>query len=491
MSTPNSLPDTHGEPVSGGLPRSSPESQGIPASSILAFLDAVQTKSLELHSLMVLRHGHVVAEGWWYPAAPQHPHMLFSLSKSFTSTAIGLAVGEGLISLDDPVLRFFPDDAPEEVGENLAAMRVRHLLSMSTGHAVDTVPAAFRDPGVVRNWAAAFLGEPVEHEPGTHFVYNSGATYLLSAILQRVTGTKLVDYLGPRLFEPLGIVGAKWDECPLGINTGGWGLHITTEDIARFGQLYLQDGIWNGKRILPEGWVETATKSHVSNGDDPNSDWAQGYGFQFWRCRHNAYRGDGAYGQFCVIMPDQDAVIAITSGLNDLQGVLNQIWKHLLPAMGPAALPENAEAETDFLNILEGLTLAQPEGDPESAIAPEISGRRYTFSPNEEELESVSFRFTDDACILKLVDNRGELSLTAGLAHWLKSPEGLSEAETRPAAATAVWTSWRELEVRIFFYETPFTHKLKFRFDADRVTFDRQINETFSTKDCPTIVGHV
>ena len=160
MSTPNSLPDTHGEPVSGGLPRSSPESQGIPASSILAFLDAVQTNSLELHSLMVLRHGHVVAEGWWYPAAPQHPHMLFSLSKSFTSTAIGLAVGEGLISLDDPVLKFFPDEAPEEIGENLATMRVRHLLSMSTGHATDTVPAAFRDPGVVRNWAAAFQRFP-------------------------------------------------------------------------------------------------------------------------------------------------------------------------------------------------------------------------------------------------------------------------------------------------------------------------------------------
>ncbi|MBW7461807.1 serine hydrolase, partial [Paenibacillus sepulcri] len=152
------------------------------------------------------------------------------------------------------------------------------------------------------------LAAPVEHEPGTHFVYNSGATYMLSAILQKVTGQTLLEYLQPRLIEPLGIKGAAWDVCPRGINVGGWGLNVTTEDIARFGQLYLQKGMWNGQRLLTEEWIAEATSSQISNGDGGVNDWAQGYGYQFWRCRHGVYRGDGAFGQFCIVMPEQDAV---------------------------------------------------------------------------------------------------------------------------------------------------------------------------------------
>ncbi len=139
---------------------------------------------------------------------------------------------------------------------------------------------------------------------------------------------------------------------PQGINTGGWGLKIKTEDIARFGQMYLQKGVWNGKPLLPEAWVAEATSFKISNGDNPESDWNQGYCYQFWRCRHNTYRGDGAFGQYCVVMPDQDAVLAITSGVPDMQAVLNLVWDCLLPAMGSTALPADcggaggAEAQT-------------------------------------------------------------------------------------------------------------------------------------------------
>ena len=208
----------------------------------------------DLHSFMLLRHGQVVARGWWSPYAAQRPHMLFSLSKSFTSTAVGLAVAEGRLTVDDPVLSFFPEDAPAKVSPNLAAMRVRDLLSMSTGHAKDaTGRATHKKEG---NWVKGFLSLPVRYAPGTHFVYNSAATYMLSAIVQKLTGMTLLDYLRPRLFEPLGIDNPTWESCPRGINTGGWGLSVRTEDIARFGQLYLQKGVWKGQRILPEAWVE-------------------------------------------------------------------------------------------------------------------------------------------------------------------------------------------------------------------------------------------
>jgi len=320
------------------LPRSTPEAQGIPSSAILGFVEAAEKNVDALHSLVVVRHGQVVAEGWWGPYRRDDPHVLFSLSKSFTSTGIGLAIAEGRLSLDDTVLSFFPQDAPAEPGEDLKAMRVRDLLAMSTGyHAADIERFSFTstDPTPTR----AFLALPVAHKPGTHFVYNTPASYMLSAIVQKATGTPLVDYLRPRLFEPLGIAHPTWDASPQGVSLGGFGLSVTTEDIARFGQLYLQKGEWNGRRILPAEWVAAATMRQASNGSNPSSDWDQGYGYQFWRCRHGAYRGDGAFGQYCIVMPDEDAVIAITSGVRDMQAVLNLVWEHLLPAMKPAALP--------------------------------------------------------------------------------------------------------------------------------------------------------
>jgi CubicO group peptidase (beta-lactamase class C family) len=234
------------------FPRSTPAAQGLSAAAILSFVERAEASIEALHSLMLVRHGHVIAEGWWSPYGPKLPHMLFSLSKSFTSTAVGLAVAEGRLTVQDRVLSFFPQDAPAEVSENLAAMRVRDLLSMSTGNADDTFgPMHEAADG---NWVRAFLARPVEYAPGTHFLYNTGATYMCSAIVQKLTGQTLLDYLTPRLFAPLGIEGARWESCPRGINHGGTGLHVRTEDIARFGQLYLQKGLWQGQRLLSEAW---------------------------------------------------------------------------------------------------------------------------------------------------------------------------------------------------------------------------------------------
>ena len=239
----------------GKLPRSTPEAQGVSSAGILAFLDAVQHSKHELHSFMLVRHGRVVAEGWWSPYGPEFNHTLYSLSKSFTSTAVGFAVAEGKLRVDDRVVSFFPNDLPEHVSDNLAALRVKDLLTMSVGNAKEPTLAMVEQ----ENWVKAFLAWPIANPPGTQFLYNSAATYMLSAIVQQVTGQKILDYLQPRLFEPLGIQGATWETCPRGINVGGWGLSIQTEGLAKFGQLYLQKGVWQGRQLLPAQWVEEAT----------------------------------------------------------------------------------------------------------------------------------------------------------------------------------------------------------------------------------------
>ena len=355
------------------LPRSTPEAQGISSAVISDFVATAEKTIQSMHSFMLLRKGNVVAEGWWYPWRPEMPHMLFSLSKSFTSAAVGLAVAEGRLSVEDTVLSFFSADAPKKISDNLARMKVHHLLSMSTGHDQDTTERIFRSPDPIK----AFLSLPVEHAPGTHFVYNSGASFMLAAIVQALSGQTLVEYLTPRLFEPLGIVGATWESHPNGVNFGGWGLNIKTEDIARFGQLYLQKGQWNGQCIIPETWVEASSTKQVSNGDDPNSDWSQGYGYQFWRCRHHIYRGDGAFGQFCIVMPDQEAVMAITAGVTDLQGILNLVWEKLLPALGRERLPPDETTSTLLAGSLKNLALSPPQGATTSPMAEVLSGKTY------------------------------------------------------------------------------------------------------------------
>lgn len=356
---------THADP----LPRATPESQGVSPAAIRTFVETANQKINTLHSFMLLRHGQVVAEGWWKPEAADKPHVLHSLSKSFTSTAVGLVIEEGKLSLDDKVLKFFPEDAPADPSENLKAMTVRDLLTMTCGHDVE-MKRANDVP-----WVKAFLAHPVPHKPGTHFQYNSMGTYMCSAIVQKITGQTVLDYLTPRLFQPLGIEKPHWDASPQGISCGGWGLFLRTEDVAKFGQLYLQKGKWQGKQLVPEKWVAQATKYQVPNKDAPSGkgnkpDWQQGYGYQFWQCQHNAYRGDGANGQFCIVMPEQDVVLAITADTGNMQNEINVVWETLLPAFQPSPLPPNAEEDAKLKQLLATLKAPPKPATKPAAPAP-------------------------------------------------------------------------------------------------------------------------
>jgi CubicO group peptidase (beta-lactamase class C family) len=470
-----------GAEPSSPLPRSSPETQGVSSSALLAFIEAADKDIDAMHSFMLVRHGHVVAEGWWSPYSAEAPHALFSLSKSFTSTAVGLAIEEGKLRLDDEVLKFFPEDAPDSPSANLKSMRVSDLLRMSTGHQVEPP----RPPDQV--WTKIFLARPVPHKPGTHFLYNTSATYMLSAIVQKATGTTVLDYLRPRLLEPLGIENPTWATSPQGISLGGYGLSIRTEDIARFGQLYLQKGKWNGRQLVPATWVESATSRQTSNGSNPKSDWDQGYGYQFWRSRHGAYRGDGAFGQFCIVMPEQDAVVAITSGTKNMQAVLNLVWDKLLPALKPESLPPDEDSRRKLEQALAGLALPPQKGPASPAHFPD---KKYTFPANNLKIEAMALERDGQAVTLIARIDGAERRIACGAGSWKKGRAALtSRFPEQPAAASGAWVSDNTYKAKVCFYETPFIDTLTLKFDGDQLVLDSELNVNFGPTKAPQLVG--
>jgi CubicO group peptidase (beta-lactamase class C family) len=363
--------------VTTTFPRSTPSALGIDAAGVSDFVRALETTAgVEPHSLMLLRHGQVAAEGWWAPYSADRVHLLYSLSKSFTAAAVGIAVGEGLIDLDATVLSYFPELDADVTDARSRRILVRHVLAMASGHREETLERARAlDP---ENIVRGFLLLPPDEEPGTVFAYNQPCTYSLGAIVRRVSGGSLLDYLRPRLLDPLGIDDAAWVRDDTGAELGFSGLHAPTSAIAALGQLYLQRGVWVGTRILSEAWVDEATRLQVRNDGEENPDWSAGYGFQFWMARHG-FRGDGAYGQFCVVLPELDVVLAMTGQSLDMQAVLDAAWTHLLPAVSTADDPATASGATPdeiaLTDTLADLRLPAVEG---GALDDLLVGARLT-----------------------------------------------------------------------------------------------------------------
>ena len=477
------------------LPRSTPEAQGIGSSAVLAWVEALDQID-GMHSVMLLRHGQVVAEGWWAPYLAADNHELYSLSKSFTSTAVGFAVAEGKLSIDDEVLKFFPGVAPADPSANLKAMRVRDLLTMTAGHQDESPTAADKIS------AQAFLATPVPHKPGTHFKYNTPGTFMLSAIVQQVTSQTVLEYLSPRLFAPLGIAHPVWGTNAQGISLGGYGLRVRTEDIARFGQFYLQKGKWRGQQLLPASWMELASSRQVSNGSNPKSDWDQGYGFQFWRCRHGAFRGDGAFGQYCVVLPEQDAVVAITSGVKDMQAVLNVMWDKLLPGMESKKLRANSVANQQLKEKLAHLEVRTAQGSTTSPLDGKALNRKFVFpasntGTNDLSIETMALSLSDSGKTLLLAArmNGKDVTIPCGYHEWKKSRAPmmagrLAQFPDEPTAGSFAWRDDTTCVIKLCAYETPYLTTLTLKFDGDQVTLDSESNVGFGPTKRPQLTGH-
>ncbi len=448
------------------LQRTSPGQQGVRADGISAFVRAAEGRGIALHSVMVARHGVVVAEGWWEPYRSDQRHMMFSVSKSITATAIGMAQDDGLLTVDDHLMDFFPSLGSRENRRNMRDVRVRHLLAMATGHDVDTMEIMRALPN--EDWVRIFMGVPIVFPPGTHFLYNSGASYVLSAIVTARTGKSPRDYLRDRLWGPLGVVDPPWENSPGGLNLGASGVRLTTEELLKLGLLYLRGGSWGGQQVLSEAWVRDATSVHVSNGADADDDWAQGYGFQIWRSRHDSYRLDGRYGQFAFVLPSSDAVVAITAGTSASRDIPDLLWEHLLPAFEDEAIEGESDAVDAMHSLLRTRTVKVPPFLPPVRGEAELLSGTIELPFNTLHVTKVRLELDGEHVVMTLdtAEGRSETH-RAHRSSWVAGYTELWAHEEMHSVATfetAGFTSSTRLEIHQQLTDTPFRRSWIFEF---------------------------
>lgn len=491
------------------LPRALPHERGVDARGIVDFLSAVADAGLELHSFMLYRQGAVVAEAFWQPYSARRMHVQHSATKSWTATAVGLLVDDGRLKLNDKVVSFFPELCPVEISANLAAMTVEDLLTMRTGHQRGISGGAWRN--LQSSWVEAFLQEPVDEPPGKSFIYSSASSFMLSAIVTRITGQTMHALLQERVLGFMGLDKLEWDLAPGGFNSGGNGLSCTTEDSLRFGVLHLNQGQWQGRQLLSPQWIAEATRNQVEdvwmgefdgkqylprNKDAVNEAQREGYGYQWWMTKHGGYYASGVFGQYCIVLPDQDTVIVFTCGLRLGERRLQAaIWEHLFPALGREATdPLASQAQLDAL--IDGLRLPSLHGLSESPHAAALQGR-FAIEPNEDGVLELAFDFRGDYCDFSLVDHREAHSLRVGFQQPVESVTSLTgnylhhqyQPEQTPVIAQGCWTADGELRMDWRFVETAFGDHVSCRLEDGRLLFDRGVNTNAGSMQRPTLIG--
>ncbi|MDV3222001.1 serine hydrolase domain-containing protein [Intrasporangium sp.] len=460
------------------LPRSAPCDEGVDATGLVAFLDAVERRGIELHSLMVARHGRVVAEGWWTPYAADRAHLVYSVSKSLTSTAVGFLVHEGALTLDDLVLPRLGEVPAERLHPGWSRVTLRHCLTMTVGHDTDAWEPAFAGaeadvfrPGT--DWLPLVLATAPEHEPGTTFTYNQVATYLVSRLVHAVTGQGLVEILRRRLLEPLGITELAWQRDPLGHELGFTGAHLTTEALLAFTQFCLHGGAWGERQLLPREWFAEASRPFGPPNRDPagNADSVLGYGYSFWTSRHG-FRADGAFGQLGLVLPEQDAVVAITAEHAPMQEILDEFWPTAFPALGRAG---SAAADALLAERLADLALPPPSRAARSGVLPGPEAASFVRAEGHGDrslpgaYSGVTVRRDRAGHLLGLQRNGLPLELAVGQGDWLES---VLEVESRrlPVVARGGWQDGDRFQADVLVIESPHRFRVEGRRSSGEVT---------------------
>ncbi len=439
------------------FPTSTPSEQGVDPAALLGFVETLDADPrFEPHGLIVQRHGRRVLEAYWRPHRAGQARLVYSLSKSFTGAALALAVGDGKVSLDDLVADHL-GEIMNRADERTRRMRVRHIASMATGHQDETLLDSFMaepdDP------LRGFFTLSPEHEPGTWFAYNQPPVLALSAVLRRATGKRLLDQLRPRVLDPLGIDNFHWYQYQPGIDVGFSGVFTDLGSIARFGQLHLDDGVWAGQRLLPEGWIAQASRPQITNAQRPEPDWSRGYGFLLWMCRHG-YRGDGSHGQFMVVLPEQDAVVAFYSHTAQMQSFMDLIWDVLVPAIGSHVGPDrsgDAELEERISDL--GIDTAEQRSGRSRPVSDAATGLFTPRADSGSHPSITSVEISDGELLL----HEGDLSTRVPLARTWTDVAGA------PISASAAVGDDGSVTVDLAMLASP--HRLELTTDPATATF--------------------
>lgn len=465
-----------------------PEEVGVSSRAIADLIEDLVKSDIEAHSIMILRHGKVAFECWRKPFGPDIPHAMYSVSKSFTSTAIGFAIDEGLLTLDTRVLDIFPEYKPAKRDENLENLRVFHLLTMTAGKDVSLISDRSKD-----RWVEDFFNARWKFAPGESWRYVNENQYMLCVILNRLTGMSVVDYLTPRLFIPLGIDRKPfWETDGNGIEAGGWGLHITTEELAKVTLCYSQGGQFNGKQVIPAFWAQEAVKKQVSNENNSGKDSTVGYGFCFWRngCP-DSYRLDGMFSQFGIVFEKYDAAFIITSCEISEQKTRNCIWRHFPEAFFDEKL--SPCKKPDYEGKLELPALPNLPASRHSPLETTVSGKIIKIRKNPVpnmirmpfsmlikpaifmssikfgNIEEVRFSFSEKECTMCWREGNYKNTVACGLDGVpRRSPIRIGNMKFT-ASSTACWREDNTLEVWIRPLETIGERRLTFIFDGEEV----------------------
>ena len=408
-----------------------PEAAGIPSRELIRLLDELEKVEF-IHYFSILRHGRVCMEAVRKPFDPDTPHQLFSVSKSFVSAAVGIAAGEGRLGLEDRLIDFFPEYA-KTAHPLMARTRLCDLLSMQSGFA-ECPAGKMLESG--EEWVKYYLSLVPDREPGSFFHYVSAATFMLAAVLKRVTGMNVREYLIPRLFEPLGIVPGVWEGTPQGVNYGGWGLYLKPRDLMKFGKLLLDGGKYAGNQLIPADYLAEAVKAHADNSMNDRPDWKLGYCWQFWRSTHG-YRCDGASGQYAVVVPEHDLLVTTLSAVTDMQKILTLLWEILIPALAERPLAEDAAACGELRAKLAALAVPVAVGDGTPARPVR---KVFEFSPNASGIVNCAVEVGEEECALTFTRTDGKVEqLRAGFGSFRFGAFQLTDREPHPTASAAAW----------------------------------------------------
>lgn len=449
-----------------------PESVGVSSESVQKLVDTMcsHKEFRENHSFMIVRKKKIIAQGYFAPFKDEQ-HVIHSCSKAFTATAIGFAVQEGLLSIDDTIVDYLPEYLPEAPHPYTLKLTVRHLLIMSNGHKKKEFKRPYGEISP-EQLLKDFFNDEFINKPGEVFCYDNTNSYVLSAIIKKLTGLDLIDYLRPRLFDKLGINPFYYTD-DNGMFVGFGTMRLTLEELARFGQFYMDGCVWEGERLLGEEWARLATEKHINSGNsERNSDWDQGYAFHMWKGKYNSFRYCGAFGQICAVYPDYNMMLLLNSGSNEvMQEELDSFYEHILTKLSDN-LPENPEEFNALKSRCDSLCLPAIFSKPSPIIA-RISGKTYTVS-DCGEIISTKLDFNTEICHISLTFLNGDLfEFDAGLKDYATTDcteTHLVKFQPKDDAicvATGYWKQLSEFNVIARMLPTHSMFTLNFSFDVN------------------------